>query len=130
VSIRSALRASLLSVSAVSSLVSTRAYYKKLPQDPTYPAITLEQISGDPGNAVDKVPALSWGRIRINAWGKTYASADAVAEAVENALNGKKFSPTGIRIGSIVADGMRDFYEPEVEAYYISQDYRIYYEAT
>ena len=128
--IRVGIRTALLADGTVAGLIGTRAYYKLLPQDPTYPALTLEQISGDPLNTVNSVPALSWARIRVNAWGKTYAAADALGIAVEDALNGETFSLTGLEIGSIVADGMRDFYEPQVSAHYMTQDYRIYYKET
>ena len=128
--IREGIRSAVLSDATVSNTIDTRAYYKMLPQNPTYPAITFEQISGDPLNALSEVPALSWSRIRVNCWGETYSDADALAIAVENALNGQTFSLTGLEIGSIVADGMRDFYEPNVEAFYITQDYRIFYKET
>ena len=125
--IREGIRSAVLSDATVSNTVDTRAYYKMLPQNPTYPAITFEQIGSDPLNALNEVPALSWSRIRINCWGETYSDADSLAIAVENALNGQTFSLTGLEIGSIVADGMRDFYEPNVEAFYVTQDFRIFY---
>jgi hypothetical protein len=122
------LRTGLRSVLINKVGAGTRVYFAKLPQNPTYPAVTLEQISGDPGNTVNSVPGLSWARIRANSWGRTYEEADTVAHAVEAELNGQKFNLEGVRIGSIVADGIRDFYEPEVEAYYMSEDFRIFYE--
>lgn len=128
--IKTGLRSALLSNAAVAEIIDTRAYFKMLPQNPTYPALTLEQISGDPLNCVNEIPALSWTRIRINAWGETYSEADELAIAVETALNGQTFTLTGVTIGSIVADGMRDFYEPNVDAYYLTQDYKIFYKET
>ena len=128
--IRVGIRTALLADTTVAGLIRTRAYYKQLPQNPTYPALTLEQISGDPLNTVSSVPALSWVRIRVNAWGKTYYDADTLGTAVEDALNGETFSLTGLSIGSIVADGMRDFYEPQVSAHYMTQDFRIFYKET
>ncbi len=125
--IRVGIRAALIANSTVSKLIDRRAYYKNLPQNPTYPAIVLEQISSDPLNTVNAVPALSWVRARVIAYGKTYADADELGIAVEDALNGQTFSLSGLEIGSIVADGMRDFYEPQVSAYYMTQDFRIYF---
>lgn len=125
--IKTGLRSAILTNVTVAELIDTRAYFKKLPQNPIYPALTLEQISSDPLNCINEVPSLSWTRIRINAWAETYSEADELAIAVEDALNGQTFSLTGVTIGSIVADGLRDFYEPNVDAYYLTQDYKIFY---
>ena len=125
--IRVGVRTALLANATIKGLVSTRAYFKNLPQNPTYPCLLLEQISSDPLNTVATVPGLSWARIRVIAWGKTYAAADELGVAVENCLNGQTFSLTGLEIGSVVADGMRDMYEPNVTAHYMTQDFKIYY---
>ncbi len=117
------LRATLLADDPVLALVSTRIYWKKLPQEPTYPALTLELVGGDPQNTLATLPDLKWARVRMNAWNTTYGTAFAVAQAVETALNGQKFST----LKSIVAQGLRDMYEPAIEAYYVTQDFSIWH---
>jgi len=117
------LRATLIADDAVLALVSTRVYWVKLPQRPTYPAVTLELISGDPNNAVDKLSALKWARVRINVWHTKHEGAYDTAQVIETALNGKKFT----KLRSIVAGGLRDFFEPAVDAYYLTQDFSIWY---
>ena len=122
------IRAALLNDGPVSGTVGgSRIYFKTLPQVPTYPAITLELISGNPDNTLDSLPALVWSRVRVNAWGKTYQAAMTLATQVETALNGKTITVSGLVIRSVVADGMHDEYEPAVEAHYICQDYRIWH---
>lgn len=117
------LRATLLANDPVLALVSTRIYWKKLPQEPTYPALTLELLNGDPQNTLASLPDLKWARVRVNAWNITYGTAFVVALAVETALNGQQFST----IKSVVAQGLRDMYEPAVEAYYVTQDFSIWH---
>lgn len=124
------IRNAILADGPVAAIVVDRVWFVKLPQKPTYPAITLESISGDPHNCLNELPALTWSRIRVNCWAKTYEAAYELATAVEDALNGHKISATGIEVRSVVADGMRDFYEPAVEAYYVTQDYRIWHRAS
>jgi hypothetical protein len=122
------IRTALLADGTVTAVVSTRIYFTMLPQEPTYPAITLELISGDPHNAIASLPTLVWSRVRVNAWGKTFGAANALALLVEAALNGKTISVAGLEIRSVYADGMQSLYEPAVEAHYISQDFRIWHE--
>lgn len=124
------IRLALLADGPVAALVTDRVYFVKLPQKPTYPAITLELISGDPHNCLNSLPALTWSRVRVNCWAKTYEAAYGLATAVETALNGQQISVTGLEVRSVVADGMRDFFEPNVEAYYATQDYRIWHRAS
>ena len=122
-----AIRLALLTETDVTDLVGSRVYFQRLPQEPTLPALVIELISGDPNNAVNSVPSLVWSRIRIISWGATYRAANELSQAVENALNARQFSADGTEIRSIVADTLRDFYEPAVEAYHSSQDFKIWH---
>jgi len=118
-SLATAFRTALTGDAGVLALVSTRVYWKRLPQMPTYPAITLELIDGDPNNALNAVSGLHWARVRVNSWGSTYGAAYELAAAVTAALNGQKTST----LRSLVSQGKRDFFEPEVPAYYLSEDF-------
>lgn len=122
------IRLALLADGPVVAVVVARIYFVMLPQEPTYPAITIDLISGDPGNTLSELPALVWSRVRVNCWGRTFAAAHALALLVEAALNGQKITVSGLLIRSVVADGMQSLYEPEVEAHYISQDFRIWHQ--
>lgn len=117
------LRAALIANAPVLAAVSTRISFMLLPQEPTYPALTLELIDGDPHNTVPSTQSLHWARVRINAWGRTYGSAYETAELVETALNGQQTAT----LRSINALGKRNMYEPNVEAHYTTQDFSIWY---
>jgi len=117
----------LLADANVAAYFSTRVYWGKLPQQPTWPAITLEQVSSNPHNALNSLPGLLWSRVRIHAWGSTYEMANAGAMLIETALNGATYTTTGLVVRSVVAQGLRDFYEPAVEAFHVSQDFSIWH---
>jgi hypothetical protein len=127
VSVIIAVRAVLITDTAVKALLVARVYPKMLPQAVTYPAATLELITDDPQNTLSAPGTLKWARVRVNAWGLTYAAAEGLAKKIETALNFKKGSFAGTEIRSVDPQGLRDFYEPAVEAYYHSQDFAIYY---
>ncbi len=121
------IRLALLADATVATAVSQRIYFQRLPQEPTYPAIVVELVSSNSNNAVNELPILMWSRVRIISWGKSYQQANELAETIERALNGRTFSVAGQEIRSITADTLRDLYEPAVEAYYTSQDFRIWH---
>ena len=121
------IRTALLADAATATLVSTRIYFQHLPQEPTYPALVIEQVSADPHNAVNETQTLHWSRVRVHAWATTYAAADTLASTVQTALNGKKAAVTGLAIRSVVAEGPWDMYDPSVDAYQISQDFKIWH---
>ncbi len=117
------LRALLVADAGVLALASTRIYPTRLPQEPTFPALTYELIDGDPNNPVNGTQSLHWSRVRINAWGATYGDAYALAVAVQTALNGQQNST----LRDINGQGIRDNFEPAVDAHHHSQDFTIWH---
>jgi len=125
-SLPEAFRDTLLADASVIALVGSRIYPVNLPQEPTYPAVTYLEISGDPHNSLTGPQGLHWARLRVHTWGETYGDAYETAQAVEVALNGQKFTT----LRAISALGRHDLYESAVEAYYISQDFSIWHTET
>lgn len=116
-------RAVVLANSGVSDLVAARMYPMKLPQKPTFPAITYLLIDGDPHLNLQGNSSLHWAQVRVNAWGLTYGDAHVLANKIETAINGQTFTT----LRSIVGKGMRDLYEPAVDAYYATQDFSVWH---
>jgi hypothetical protein len=86
-------------------------------------------ISHNPDNHLKGPGGLKWERIQINAWGATYAAADGLIKAIATAINGKSFTGTGYRIGSIVGQiGGGYQYEESVKTHRINLDYGVWYE--
>jgi hypothetical protein len=125
------LRTILLADSAVKAAVSNlRVYFVKLPQEPAYPAISMEVVGGDPGNVLHGVPKLQQTHVRIHCWSKTYAGASALMGIVEAAINGQQTAGGGLTIKSCTAGGRTDSYEETIEAYYTSQDFSLWHKPT
>jgi len=129
--IESKIRAILAATSAVSAIVGTRIYTGILPQSPTYPALTIQPISYNADNHLTAPGGLQWDRLQIDAWGSTYAATDALYQAVVAALNGKSFSGTGYRLGSVIVQvGGGYQFEDSVKVHRRHFDAGIWFELT
>jgi hypothetical protein len=117
--IESAVRNLLLSYPAVTVLVSTRVYPDILPQDPAYPAITYQEISGPRDYTLDGPDGVVTHRVQLDFWGATAASAAAVRDAVEGSISGVHHIDTGspaIRIHGVFIDNSRGSFESALDA--------------
>lgn len=74
--------------SGVSALVSTRIYPGIMPQNPTYPAITVNQISMREHPSIDGRSDLRNPMIQIDAWDKTFSSAKTIMAQIQLAIDG------------------------------------------
>lgn len=123
------LRAHVLEDETVSGLVGARMYPTALPQNATFPAISYQLVSEIRTPTMLHPDTLPEARVQIDAWGKTFAQAHAVAEALRECLDGFRgqMDSPGIYVGGIFADTGRTFYESEPELHRVSRDYIIHY---
>lgn len=73
----------------VSAIVLTRVYRKKLPANPTFPAITVsmvDEVTPDDTNTVGYVDM----RIQCTAWSTTPGPEEALSKLIRKALHRKK----------------------------------------
>lgn len=91
-----AVRTRLTAHAGTAALISTRAYYAALPQNPTLPACTVQQISAPRisamGADVDKVES----RQQVRAIDSTRAGAKTLADQVRAAL--QRYSGTSASV--------------------------------
>lgn len=66
----------------LSALVVTRIYPDKLPQKPTYPAVTYQRVSSQRPAAMNADVGVMRERFQFDVWATTRASQDAVAAQV------------------------------------------------
>lgn len=111
--IESALRTRALAVSAVSDLIVARMYPLKLPQAPSYPAVSYTRVSGPRLYAHDGAAGMAEGRFQFDVWAASYASAKAVGAALRGALEGFVGTSEGVDIASIFCVNESDEYNPE-----------------
>jgi hypothetical protein len=79
-SIAELLRDGLFANSGVSALVSTRIYPLRLPQHPTYPALTYQRISNSGQDGTSNRKESRW---QINCWATTHLAAVSLSAAVK-----------------------------------------------
>ena len=121
------IRTKLLADGTISGLVSTRIYALKLPQKPTYPAITYSRISGPRSQLLDGPSTWGFARLEYDSWAKSYVSAQSLAAAVRVDLDGFVGSLNG-RSVVIRLENERDLYEDEDKLYRVTQDYLVSHE--
>jgi len=125
--IEAALRSALLADAGVTALVDVRITPQPMPQGETLPCVTLRRISDQPMARGQRGPSgLREARIQVDAWGSTLSSAQAVADAIETALDPQnRRAAGGASVALYVGDACRidfahlvnqqDFDEPDVQ---------------
>ncbi len=105
-----ALRARLIAAAPVNSLVAGRVYWVDRPQASALPAITLQTVFEDRPQHMMGFTGLDASTVQIDVWGKTYAEARQVAEAVIAAVVTESTS-NGVRFERAFVDQIRDLGE-------------------
>ena len=101
-----AFRALLTGSASVTALVpSSRISWGMLGQGLGLPAIVLTVVSDREGHTLEGPDGLSMGRVQVDCYGVTYASAKGVARAVRALLDGYR----GGSFRAIFHDATRDF---------------------
>ena len=73
--------------SSISNLVSTRIYPTRLPESPTYPAITISQVSGDFPTVLSGKESINNPSIQIDVWDTSFSELKTLAGYVQTAMN-------------------------------------------
>ena len=97
-SVETGLVAHLKANGAVAALVGTRVYHERLPQSPTYPAITYTRTGTDRWMTLSGAIAMSRVRITLDCWATSSAQLEALAVAVRGAVGGVTGSLGGTSI--------------------------------
>lgn len=126
-----ALISHLLADTAVAALVSTRIYPERLPESTsatpnTMPLITCEMVD-EPVRTTHSNNQTFKARARVDAWGGSYKSAHAVADAIHAALQGYagNMGNGSVIVGGVFRQAKRDASEPDVSLFRVSQEYLI-----
>lgn len=112
----------------ITDIVDYRIYPQKLPQNPTLPAITFNQVSAVRAYQLSGPAGKARRRISINCWGTTYKSASELAEVVRGVLEPFDGYWADTNIGHIQLDNEFDLFEEEAGTtgvYRVVQDYII-----
>lgn len=123
-SIESELVSRLEDDAGVGAVAGDRIYPTKLPQDPTYPALTYFKVSGP--REYDLSGPTGWARARyqIDCWGDDYGDAHSLAAAVRASLSGFNGTLTTLH-ATIKLDNERDDYDEDARKNRVIQDYTV-----
>jgi hypothetical protein len=115
--------------------VGTRIYPNKMPaHDATYPAITYFKVSGQRETDMDGDSDLKHPRYQFNCWGRSYADAKEVAEALRTVLHAKRTTMGESDVKATFLTDEADMLNPDTNLpggndplYCVRQDYVIWY---
>jgi hypothetical protein len=82
-----AIAARLKGYAGLTALISTRLYAPPIPQNPTYPLVTYQEIDTIPIHVMGGTAGIRHARYQVDSWAATMAAAKAVAAQVESALD-------------------------------------------
>lgn len=106
-----ALVAYLLAYAPLTALVSTRVYWKRLPQGATGSYLILTRVSGIRDTTFDGQSGLVESRVQFDCYGASYKDSKLVARAVEARIGGKKFTQSGVYFPGAFLAAERDDFE-------------------
>ena len=124
---RSDFRALLLSSSDIAAEVGVRVYPLKLPQNPTYPAITYQVISDQSEKLLEGPDRIRRARVQIDVWAATISTCQTITNYIRSLLDGQDNTQGNIRFRSAWTENEQDIYEESIEKYRILSDYMITY---
>lgn len=88
----------LIGQSTITALVGTRVYPLHLPQNPTLPALTMEQTQAEYEYCITGSANWAAPTIRISVYSESLPEIATIAEALRNVLQGYKGTMGAIRI--------------------------------
>lgn len=120
-----AIYARLAAVAGVTSLVGTRIYPMKAPQNPTFPMIVFQRISaeriGNLGADTDMVEA----RIQVSchdSGSDAYDGIKSLANQVRLALQRSDGTFGGVTVDDMWIESDQDIYDPQTEDFFVAID--------
>jgi len=128
-SLLTALTSHLLNASSISALVGARVYPEKMPSSTsaapnTLPLVTYQLID-EPVITTHANNNIFKARVQIDAWGGSYKSAQTVADALFDTLQGYHgaLGDQTVEVGGVFRRSRRDQSDEAVELFRVSQDF-------
>lgn len=112
----------------LSALVGSRIYPLILPQNPAYPALTYQRVSGPREQSHDGPSGLARPRFQVSCWHPDFDQAKAAAEQVRLALAGYRGIVGGLEIEGIQVENELDLYDPDAKVYRVILDFVIWHQ--
>lgn len=115
--VENAVRKILIDNVNLAAEISTRAYPDVLPQNPTFPAITIQKVDGDPIDNIQGNYGLERAVFQIDVWSETSVERGEVSELLRQAIAGYTGTVLDVKIQGIRIESTFNRYEVEVKNY-------------
>lgn len=109
----------------VAGMQSTRLYPLRLPPNATLPATVYQRIDASRVYAHALAGGLPKARYQLTHWGATFATAQALADAVRHRLDGFHGTMSGVRVDSVQCVDGPDLDDPTTNTVRCVRDYFI-----
>lgn len=103
-----------------------RVYPLLLPESPTMPALSYQQVSAVQTHAMGTSGAPWRIRLQLDVWGRTYADVRGLAAEAFARLNRYRGSVAGVEVLDVLLDNERETYEMDVDLRRVTQDYTLF----
>lgn len=128
-----AVYARLTGHAGVSALAATRVYPKRLPQNPTLPALTYQKVSARHVSSMEGSSNLQGALVQVDAYGRTYAEAKALVRQVQLALEGFRGTAGGVNVQGVLFVTDQDMTDDQDanlvgEQHRVSMDFRVWHQ--
>lgn len=112
--IRAGLRAHLVADAGVTAEVGTRVYPEMMPQNPTLPALTYQQVSQqNVDETLQGSSQLGVARFQISCYAEKYIDADSAARAVDAAMQDFAGTMGSVTVYGVERDNIIDLGEQD-----------------
>ena len=120
----------LLASTGVSDLVSARVNWNRIAPPAAPPYVILRRISGVRDYKLSGATGLVESRVQVDCYGSTYASAKAVARAVEAVLSGYRGTQGATTFDGIFLSAERDLIDDDespADLHGVSLDFMVWH---
>ena len=123
-----AIKALLTRSTALAALVGTRIYPDIMPDNPVYPAVTYQKLSGSSERGAVADPALMLAVFQVSSWAGSRLESARVASAVRAALDRiRKTTLAGVVIDDVFYAGDVDLFDNDTRTYFNHCSFKIYF---
>jgi len=114
----------------VAGIVAARIYPHRLPQMPTFPAITYSRVSGARVDILKGISGLAKPTFQFDLWTESYNTVKSLADAVRESLNGYQGTLDGETAYRVKILNEVDNFEEELGVYRVIQDFEVFHRET
>ncbi len=120
----------LKAATAITNVTGTRIYRAKLPNNPTFPAITVSRVDAKRQNHSHNGRRVGQSRIQCTAWATSDGAADNLSELIADSLNAVDNTYMAPGVYVIRSDDQGSFPDvnPDLDLWLMHRDFMIQYQ--